>query len=43
MVGPFLGSQQSVSWTLLGEKVPWSEIVYFGQVLILFTVIVTSG
>lgn len=42
MAGPALRTQQSVSWTLLGEKVPRSEIVYFCQVLILFTVIVTS-
>jgi len=32
----------SVNWTMLGKKVPRSEIVYLCQVLILFTVILTS-
>ena len=34
--------QMSINWTLLGKKVPRSEIVYLCQVLILFTVILTS-
>lgn len=32
----------NVNWTLLGKKVPRGEIVYLCQVLVLFTVILTS-
>ena len=34
--------QLSVNWTLLGRKVPRSEIVFLCQVVILYSVILTS-
>jgi hypothetical protein len=35
-------STHSVQWNFLGEKVPRAEIVYFAQLFLCFTLIVTS-
>ena len=36
------GSSEANEWTLFGKQVPKSEIVFFCQVLIVYTVVVTS-
>ena len=35
-------SQSERSWSMFGSRVPRSEIVFFTQVIIIYTVIVTS-
>ena len=35
-------STTSVQWKFLGEKIPQAEIVYFAQLFLCFTLIITS-
>ena len=35
-------STSTEPWSLLGNKIPWSEIVYFCQMIVVYIMIITS-